>query len=181
MSAIIAFASGIFSIITSLLNIYTKYKETPKKPKLIFIQIFIASGVIVFFVSYVFFYMNTKHEPKICITSVLDSDGITPVNKSSAGFEITLKGSIVDADHRFLCIVVDDMYHKYVQPNAEEIITNTFLKKCYLGIKDDSASINKTYTVFAAVTNREYTEKDATLDPKTVIVSSTPEVLRRTK
>lgn len=178
---IIAVLSGVITLILGVIQIFTTFKITINKFVKNMIPILILIGIIVILLSYYFFYQKTVHYPNVNITEVLEPNCHSPIKGDSTGFIICVKGNVLDARHKYLCLVVDDQYHRYVQPNSEEIITSTFLKRCYLGIEKDTNSINKTYTVFAAVIDRKYSDDYEILDPSSVIIASKPEYLFRYK
>ncbi len=177
----VAIIGGVVTLILNIIQIIKAIGDTQNRFLKVTISLLVCIGVVVILLSHYFFYSSTIHQPKISITSIFEKDCWTKVNRDSAGYRICVEGSVLDADHKFLCLVVDDQNNKWVEPKSEEIITTTFAKTCYLGAgADDTAAVGRAYYVFAAVTKRKYSDKYETLDPQSVITSTTPiKLLRR--
>jgi hypothetical protein len=79
----------------------------------------------------------------------------------------------------YVYLIVEDNNQGWIVPGLGAHVDKYFAGECYLGKKDDIASLNKKYLVYAVVTNREYTPYTI-FDRKTIIEQSNVIPLFRT-
>jgi hypothetical protein len=100
-------------------------------------------------------------------------NGIVDLEK--APFEISIIGTVSHAKDKYLYLVVDDKHAEWIEPNLGYGYNGEFYGTAYLGNKDDENSLNKWYSVFAVVVDKEH-NKFSHLDKKAIKAKS--EIIR---
>jgi len=90
----------------------------------------------------------------VSIAEITDENG-NEINKSSAPFVISVKGSVTDIKGKYVYLVVDDG-NEWIEPGLGAITGKDFAGKCYLGEKISARSLNKWYKIYAVVTNASH-------------------------
>ena len=108
-------------------------------------------------------------------------DSIDSVDRRNAPFHIYVKGVATNSINYYVYLVVNDNYAEWIEPinGLGAHVDNKFIGECFLGKKDEVASLNKLYTIYAVVVNREYMAFNI-LDRKTIISQSNIIELYRT-
>lgn len=135
----------------------------------------LASGLLLIAVV-VFIFVAT---PSDTATVDLNADDLRtekggPVDRSNAPYTIKVKGTVRNAKTAFTYLIVDNGNGQYIQPVSSTLgpaVDGPFTGNCYLGVKDDAKSLDKTYTVFAVVTSRQYNEYNL-LNQTTILAKS---------
>jgi hypothetical protein len=123
---------------------------------------------------------NTK--PSITLFNDITSemmDTIGPIETKHSPFHIYVNGQVSNAMNYYVYLIVEDNNQGWIVPGLGAHVDKYFAGECYLGKKDDIASLNKKYLVYAVVTNREYTPYTI-FDRKTIIEQSNVIPLFRT-
>lgn len=107
--------------------------------------------------------------------SVFIRIGESIVDLEKAPFEVTIVGTVSHAKNKYLYLVVDDGRAEWIEPGLGYGYNGEFYGKAYLGIKDDINSLNKWYSVFAVVVDKEH-NKFSHLDKK--VVKAKSEIIR---
>lgn len=116
------------------------------------------AGIIVALINKGSFDKSSAPAPTISISSVVkDTDG-QPVDINNAPFQVSVSGTVSNADGRYVYLIVADRNHHYVQPGLGANVDNTFSNLCQLGEKDNPASGGQQYTIYAVVTDKPYPE-----------------------
>jgi len=92
--------------------------------------------------------------PKPSLTLTLAPD----VNPDRASFKVAVSGTVADAKQLYTYLVVDDGNAEWVEPGLGFNRDGPFFSTAYLGLETDERSLNKWYTIFAAVTDKEHKE-----------------------
>lgn len=174
IASIVTIIGGTLNIIIYLNRLKESMKNN-KKGVLILSLLCIILGIGIFLFSYYSLhakYLNLLGTPKVSISNVFNKDCYTKVAKDSAGFKNCVEGTTLDANGKYLCIVVNDNYNEYVEPGSDLIKGTSFSKYFQLGIENDSASIGKAYYISAVVTNQKYNDSYPTLDKRAIIARS---------
>lgn len=120
-------------------------------------------------------------DPIVTIIDVRDANR-AQIDYNNAPFHVQVRGNSQNALKFFVYLVVGDSNALWIQPE-QSLGLNTngdFVADCYLGIKDDPASLNKSYHISAVVTDQSYSAHTP-LNKKTVLAQSKAIVLFRTK
>ncbi len=97
------------------------------------------------------------HRPTVSISNdVRDING-NPVAVNSAPFQVSIKGTVSNADGKYVYLIVADKYHHYVQPGLGPNVDNDFSNLCQLGQMSNPDSYGQQYTIYAVVTDNPYT------------------------
>ena len=118
--------------------------------------------------------------PIISILNV-QSAASEPIDKNYAPYKVLVSGNISNAKGLYLYLIVDDTNKKWIQ-NPYGIITgDTFTAPCYLGSRpDDPVAQNKTYIIYAVVTNNgSYKEGDGFTGEGLIVKSNEIVLIRR--
>lgn len=93
------------------------------------------------------------------------------INAEQAPFEVPIQGTVARAQKSYLYLIVDDGNAEWVQPGLGYGYDGEFFAKAYLGIKDDTKSRDKWYSIFVVVCSQEH-KKYEHLDRKTTLAIS---------
>lgn len=121
-----------------------------------------------------------RQPPEVTITAFEDENG-DDVNKDDAPFKVFVRLTTSNAKGKYLYLVVDDSHGLWIQPELGKVgEVSDYTGYCYLGWENDADSLNKTYRIFAVITNTEYDERDR-LDISTILASSDTIEMFRTR
>ena len=107
--------------------------------------------------------------------SVVIRVGSGVVDLEETPFEIPIVGTVSHAKNKYLYLVVDDNHAEWIEPNLGYGYNGEFYGTAYLGVIDDKNSLNKWYSVFAVVVDKEH-NKFSHLDKKSLKAKS--EIIR---
>lgn len=103
---------------------------------------------------------QTPPPPAVLIKGFEDEQGDVNI-KHNAPFKVYVRVSVAHGQGHYLYLIVDDGNGQWVQPPLGEIGEGTeYTGACYLGRQDGQSSLNKTYRIYAVVTNTPYEEGD---------------------
>jgi hypothetical protein len=118
--------------------------------------------------------LHAQDTPRIVINDITDARG-DQVDKTKAPFLIHVTGTVVNARNLYVYVVVHDGEGATIQSTMGlgYMISDSFdfFGHGTLGLQEETASLDKSYGVFAVVTDKEY-ERDQKLDETTVITQS---------
>lgn len=103
------------------------------------------------------------------------------INPNQAPYEVPITGTVLHAKDKYLYLIVDDGQGKWIQPGLGDGKDRNFSGTAYLGQKNETASLNKFYSVFAVVVDEKQDDQFGLLDIKKIKAESNTITLYRTK
>jgi hypothetical protein len=96
--------------------------------------------------------------PTISISSVLKDKNGQSIDINNAPFQVSVSGTVSNADGLYVYLIVVDKNHHYVQPGLGANVNNDFSNLSFLGEKDNPEAGGQQYTIYAVVTDKPYPE-----------------------